>query len=117
VPCATTAELTALAAALPSGPGVVFVPSLSGFGTNAALLEPPDALPLKFGEPSFDNHLVAARDAGLQPLVLRLPGVGLDIDAPEDLALLLERGPSTRSAALLISLGVPARLAGPRGGA
>lgn len=117
VPCTTAAELTALAAALPSGPGVVFVPSLSGFGTNAALLEPPAALPLKFGEPSFDNHLVAARDAGLQPLVLRLPGVGLDIDAPEDLALLLERGPSTRSAALLISLGVPARLAGPRGGA
>lgn len=116
VPCTTAAELTALAAALP-GPGVVFVPSLSGFGTNAALLEPPAALPLKFGEPSFDNHLVAARDAGLQPLVLRLPGVGLDIDAPEDLALLLERGPSTRSAALLISLGVPARLAGPREGA
>ena len=117
VPCATAEELTVLAAALPTGPGVVFVPSLSGFGTNAALLEPPTALPLKFGEPSFDNHLVAARAAGLQPLVLRLPGVGLDIDAPEDLALLLERGPSTRSAGLLISLGVPARLAGQRGGA
>jgi 2-phospho-L-lactate guanylyltransferase len=117
VPCTTAQELTALAAALPSGPGVLFVPSLSGFGTNAALLEPPAALPLKFGEPSFDNHLVAARDAGIQPLVLRLPGVGLDIDAPEDLALLLERGPSTRSAGLLISLGVPARLAGSHGGA
>jgi 2-phospho-L-lactate/phosphoenolpyruvate guanylyltransferase len=117
VPCTTAEELTVLAAALPTGPGVVFVPSLSGFGTNAALLEPPTGLPLKFGEPSFDNHLVAARAAGLQPLVLRLPGVGLDIDAPEDLALLLERGPSTRSAGLLISLGVPARLAGQRGGA
>ena len=117
VPCTTADELTALAAALPEGPGVVLVPSLSGFGTNAALLEPPAALPLKFGEPSFDNHLVAARDAGLQPLVLRLPGVGLDIDALEDLALLLERGPSTRSAGLLTSLGVPARLARQRGGA
>ena len=111
VPCATAPELTALVAALPAGPGVVFVPSLSGFGTNAALLEPPAALPLKFGEPSFDNHLVAARAAGLQPLVLRLPGIGLDIDAPEDLASLLEGGASTRSAGLLISLGVPARLA------
>lgn len=117
VPCTTAQELTALAAALPSGPGVVFVPSLSGFGTNAALLAPPAALPLKFGEPSFDNHLVAARAAGFQPLVLRLPGVGLDIDAPEDLALLLERGPSTRSAGLLTSLDVPARLARQRGGA
>ena len=87
------------------------MPSLSGFGTNAALLEPPDAMPLKFGEPSFDNHLVAARAAALRPLVLRLPGIGLDIDAPDDLGLLLERGPSTRGARLLVSLDVPARLA------
>ena len=56
-----------------------------------------------------------SRAAGLQPLVLRLPGIGLDIDAPDDLALLLERGPNTRSAGLLRSLGVPARLAAPRG--
>jgi 2-phospho-L-lactate/phosphoenolpyruvate guanylyltransferase len=115
VPCATSEELTALAAALPSGPGVAFVPSLSGFGTNAVLLEPPDGLALKFGEPSFENHLGAARAAGLQPLVLRLPGIGLDIDAPDDLALLLERGPNTLSAGLLRSLGVPARLAAHRG--
>lgn len=116
VPCVTPEELTLLAASLPAGPGAVFVPSLSGFGTNAVLLEPPDRLPLKFGEPSFDNHLVAARAAGIQPLVLRLPGVGLDIDAPEDLALLLERGPSTRSAVLLARIGVPVRLAAHRGG-
>ena len=117
VPCITADELGALAAALPAGPGAAFVPSLSGFGTNAVLLEPPDGLPLKFGEPSFENHLVAARAAGLQPLVLRLPGIGLDIDAPEDLALLLTRGPRTLSAGLLRSLGVPARLAAHRGGA
>ena len=115
VPCTTPDELTALATALPLGPGVAFVPSLSGFGTNAVFLEPPDGLPLKFGEPSFENHLGAARAAGLQPLVLRLPGIGLDIDAPDDLALLLERGPNTRSAGLLRLLGVPARLAAHRG--
>ena len=28
-------------------------------------LAPPDAMPLRFGEPSFDNHLAAARAAGL----------------------------------------------------
>jgi 2-phospho-L-lactate guanylyltransferase len=110
VPCVTPGELLALSDALGEAPGAAFVPSLSGFGTNAALLEPPDAMSLKFGEPSFDNHLLAARAAGLRPLALRLPGIGLDIDAPEDLALLLERGPSTRSARLLASLNVPARL-------
>lgn len=111
VPCVTPDELRAFAAEPIEPPGAVFVPSLSGFGTNGALLEPPDAMALKFGEPSFDNHLLAARTAGLRPHVRRLPGLGLDIDAPEDLALLLERGPSTRSAALLASLDVPGRLA------
>jgi 2-phospho-L-lactate guanylyltransferase len=111
VPCVTPAELRTLSETPLDAPGAVFVPSLSGFGTNAALLEPPDAMPLKFGEPSFDNHLVAARAAALRPRVLRLPGIGLDIDAPDDLGLLLERGPATRSARLLVSLDVPARLA------
>jgi len=110
VPCATAAELTALCAPAPRQPDVAFVPSLSGFGTNAALLSPPDAMPLKFGEPSFDNHLDAARARGLTPRILRLPGIGLDIDAPDDLALLLANGAGTRSAALLRRLGVPARL-------
>jgi 2-phospho-L-lactate guanylyltransferase len=116
VPCTTAEEVATLAAALPRGPGVAFVPSLSGFGTNAALLAPPDILPLKFGEPSFDNHLLAARSAGLSPVVVRLPGIGLDIDAPEDLRLLLEHGATTRSARLLVDLGVPARLAERAGG-
>jgi 2-phospho-L-lactate guanylyltransferase len=101
VPCVTADEVTSVIRALGHEDGVLFVPSLSGFGTNAALLAPPDIMPLKFGEPSFGNHLEAARQHGLSPVVLRLPGLGLDIDAPEDLGLLLERGPDTRSAALL----------------
>ena len=56
-------------------------------------------MPLTFGEPSFENHLKAARAAGLAPRVLELPGIGLDVDAPDDLPVLLERGPATRSAA------------------
>jgi 2-phospho-L-lactate guanylyltransferase len=109
VPCATPEEITALCGAVPTG-GVAFVPSLSGYGTNAALLAPPDAMPLKFGEPSFDNHLLAARQRGLAPVVLPLPGIGLDIDGPEDLDVLLQRGAGTRSAALLTAWGFPARL-------
>jgi 2-phospho-L-lactate guanylyltransferase len=101
VPCATADEVRTVLGALGEGPGSLFVPSASGFGTNAVLLAPPSIMPLKFGEPSFDNHLEAARQRGLSPAVLRLPGIGLDIDAPEDLALLRDRGPRTRTAALL----------------
>lgn len=104
VPCVTAEEIRDLLAARAGEPTVALVPSLSGYGTNAALLAPPSAMPLKFGEPSFDNHLLAARQRGLRPLVLRLPGIGLDVDTPEDLDLLLSRGPATRSARLVAAL-------------
>jgi 2-phospho-L-lactate/phosphoenolpyruvate guanylyltransferase len=110
VPCASAEEIRALIAAVGDGPGVAFVPSLSGFGTNAALLAPPGAMPLKFGEPSFANHLDAARARGLVPMILELPGIGLDVDAPEDLRLLLARGPRTRAGRLLHARGIAARL-------
>jgi len=113
VPCVTADEIAALCDAV-GARGVGLVPSLSGFGTNAALLAPPDAMPLKFGEPSFDNHLLAARQRAVTLRILELPGLGLDIDAPEDIDALLRRGPATRSAGLLRAWGFPARLAHPR---
>ena len=114
VPCVTAQEIAVLCAALAESPGVVFVPSRSGKGTNAALLAPPDAMPLTFGEPSFENHLKTARAAGLAPRVLELPGISLDVDAPDDLPVLLERGPATRSAQLLRGFPSGARSAGAR---
>ena len=113
VPCASPSEIEVLCGAV-GGAGVAFAPSASGFGTNAAILSPPAIMPLKFGEPSFDNHLLAARQRGLSPAVLDLPGIGLDIDTPEDLGALLARGSATRSAALLSAWGFPARLSAPR---
>jgi len=101
VPCVTAEEVSTLCRSLDGPPGAVFVPSRSGLGTNAVLLGPPSAMPLTFGEPSFQNHLAAARAAGLSPRVVHLSGIGLDVDAPDDLPLLLELGPTTRSARLL----------------
>lgn len=106
VPCVTPEEIAEVCRA--RGAGATFVPSASGLGTNGAALSPPDAMPLTFGEPSFDNHLRAARERGVEATVLRLPGLGLDIDTPEDLARLLERGGGTRSGALLASWHLPA---------
>jgi 2-phospho-L-lactate guanylyltransferase len=114
VPCVTAQEIATLCATLPEAPGVVFVPSRSGQGTNAALLAPPDVIALTFGEPSFENHLKTARAAGLTPRVLELPGIGLDVDTPDDLPVLLERGPATRSARLVRGFPSGARPAGAR---
>ena len=67
-------------------------------------------MPLTFGEPSFENHLRAARARGLVPQVLPLPGLALDVDGPADLALLLASGPGTESGRLLASWSIADRL-------
>ena len=99
LPCLTADEVRRILDACGPAPAAVFVPSRSGLGTNAACLTPPDAVPLRFGEPSFADHLAAARARGIEPVVLPLPGAGLDIDRPEDLDALRQAGPGTRAAA------------------
>ena len=109
VPCVTAAEIDALVSVVTTAPGVALAPSRSGLGTNGVALAPPDALSLRFGEPSFDAHLASARARGLTPRILRLPGLGLDIDDPSDLAALLVEGRATRSARLVASWQLEAR--------
>jgi len=46
-------------------------------------------------------HLVAAKAHGIEPEVVHLPHIGLDIDTPEDLALFLQTPSQTRAHALL----------------
>jgi 2-phospho-L-lactate/phosphoenolpyruvate guanylyltransferase len=111
VPCVTADEIRALADAGAATPGAVFTPSRSGLGTNGVALQPPDAMRLRFGEPSFDNHLAAARALGLAPRVLSLPGLALDVDAPEDLAALLDHGAGTDTQRVLLGWRLPERLA------
>ena len=109
VPCVTADEIRRLAETAAVG-APAFVPSRSGLGTNGAALAPSDAMPLTFGEPSFDNHLAAARARGLAPRVLPLPGLGLDVDAPDDLAALLAMPGATVSARLVASWRAGGRL-------
>jgi 2-phospho-L-lactate guanylyltransferase len=70
-------------------------------GSNAVLCSPAAAVPLRFGEDSFFPHLAAARACGIEPEVARLRRVALDIDTPEDLALLLQASAPTRALTLL----------------
>jgi len=112
VPCVRPTEIDALvAAARARVPGVAFAPSRSGLGTNGAALAPPDVMALRFGEPSFADHLASARSRGLEPRTLDLRGLGLDIDDAADLRALLVEGATTESAQLLASWGIADRLA------
>jgi 2-phospho-L-lactate guanylyltransferase len=100
VPRVTADELRALAGAADDG-APAFVPSRSGLGTNGVALAPPDAMPLTFGEPSFARHLDTARTRDLSPRVLELPGLGLDIDTPEDLTALVAEPATTETGRLV----------------
>jgi 2-phospho-L-lactate guanylyltransferase len=70
-------------------------------GSNAVLCSPVGAVPLRFGEDSFFPHLAVARSSGIEPEVVRVPRIALDIDTPQDLALLLGTPARTRAHALL----------------
>jgi len=110
IPVITAAEVDRIFAAAPVE-GAVLVPSGAGRGTNAAFRRPANLFPLQFGNDSFLPHLAAARATGRPVEVLRLSGIGLDVDEPEDLARLLSAPGDTRSQQLLRQWGVVARFA------
>ncbi len=84
LPLVTPADVAALVAATPRR-GIAIARAKDG-GTNAISMRPPGALPTRFGEPgSAALHEQAARDAGLEAVVLDLPGLAFDVDTPEDL--------------------------------
>jgi len=70
--------------------GAVLVPSADGRGTNAAFRRPPGLFPLRFGDDSFQPHLAAAKATGMPCVVLKLAGIGVDVDNPADLKQLIE---------------------------
>jgi 2-phospho-L-lactate guanylyltransferase len=83
--------LEAADAALAAGSGrplVVIAPSDARGGTNGLLLSPPDVIEPCFGTGSFEAHAraAAAADATLQ--LVTDPGLGFDLDTPEDLEIL-----------------------------
>ncbi|TFG49833.1 MAG: 2-phospho-L-lactate guanylyltransferase [Anaerolineales bacterium] len=69
-------------------PVVVIAPDRKREGTNALLICPPDLIEFKYGIGSFEKHSQAARDAGVRLEICDLPSLELDLDEPEDLALI-----------------------------
>jgi 2-phospho-L-lactate guanylyltransferase len=101
IPLVTAAEIAQLLAAHAAPPAFTIVPSHDERGSNAIICSPPDAVPLRFGDDSFFPHLRAAEACGIDPTVLRLPGIALDIDTPEDLTAFARLPSPTRARAVL----------------
>lgn len=85
LPLLAAAEVEALVAATPRR-GIAVARAKDG-GTNAVAMRPPAVLDTLFGRPgSCRLHEVAAQRAGIQAVVVDLPGLAFDVDTPEDLA-------------------------------
>jgi 2-phospho-L-lactate/phosphoenolpyruvate guanylyltransferase len=113
IPATRAGEIDAVLSAHLAAPSFTISPAHDDLGSNAVVCSPPESVPLRFGDNSYFPHLDAARRQGIEPTVIRQPGIAMDIDNPVDLALFLRMPQSagTRTLALLHELGVPALLA------
>ena len=78
------ADIDALVLAGRTG-GFAIAPDGPGVGTNALCLTSPAPFQFQFGPDSQNLHLREAQRLGLNPRVVRLPGLELDVDSPTDL--------------------------------
>jgi 2-phospho-L-lactate/phosphoenolpyruvate guanylyltransferase len=96
IPLIQTSELDEILKRAPAQ-GSVLVPAADGRGTNAIFRRPADLFPLRFGNDSFKPHRAAAQATGKPCVVLNLPGIGVDVDNPEDLDQLISSPGETRA--------------------
>jgi len=108
IPRVTSAEIDSVVSSCLPGPSFTIVPAHDELGSNAVICSPPLAVPLRFGDDSYFPHLAAARRVGIEPVIVRQPGIGLDIDHPVDLRAFLRARPrvATRTLGLLEGLGL-----------
>lgn len=90
LPLLSAEDLESFLALAKSPPVVVIAPDRKREGTNGLLSSPPDLMEYDFGPDSFERHIANAREAGARVEICELPAFGLDLDEPEDLAMLQE---------------------------
>src|ERR1700750_1396067 len=112
IPAARASEIDAVLSAHLAAPSFTISPAHDDLGSNAVVCSPPESVPLRFGDNSYFPHLDAARRQGIEPTVIRQPGIAVDIDHPVDLAhfLRMPQSAGTRTRTLLDEMGMPALL-------
>ena len=100
IPLITSEELHRVLDAAPPE-GMVIVPAFDRRGSNCILRRPANVIPLRFGNDSFLPHCQTMKKTGKPLIILALPGIGLDVDNPRELDLLLDRPGDTHAQRLL----------------
>ncbi len=106
IPRVTAAEIAAVIEAHLLAPSVTIVPAHDERGSNAVLCSPPTVMPLRFGDDSFLPHIATARELGIEPTIVKLSGIGLDIDQPADLRAFRRAAPHMATRAIRVLEGL-----------
>lgn len=104
IPLIASAELHRVLDAAPQE-GAVFVPAYDRRGSNCILRRPASIIALRFGNDSFLPHCETMKKTGKELVILEMEGIGLDIDNPHELELLVARDGETHAQRLLRSWG------------
>jgi 2-phospho-L-lactate guanylyltransferase len=85
IPLLSTGQLETAIDLCKTRKGMVIIPDRREDGTNALVLSPPDAIQLNFGPGSFKIHVNEALNRQINCVILRDPGMSLDLDTQDDL--------------------------------
>lgn len=88
LPCLAAADIEHILAFRKHPPVVVIAPDRKKKGTNALFVCPPDLIEFSYGEDSYEKHVRQAHQSGAKLEVCELSSLELDLDEPEDLALI-----------------------------
>jgi 2-phospho-L-lactate guanylyltransferase len=88
LPLVRPEDIQALLQSASEPPVVVISPDRRKLGTNALLINPVGIIDYVFGPDSFQKHCELAKKAGVLLKICEIPSIGLDLDLPEDLAII-----------------------------
>jgi 2-phospho-L-lactate guanylyltransferase len=91
LPCLTGDDISAALKVLEENNGLVIGCDRHGLGTNLLAFHTVNQPEFAFGAGSCARHRAWAEEKGIPVHILRRAGIGLDIDEPQDLGLLLLR--------------------------
>ncbi len=101
VPLMTTRDLETVLAAHGGRDTMTFVPDYCRQGSNCIVLAMDSVPALQIGCGQFDSHIRSAQASGLETCIVENNNIAQDIDTPDDLLILYQRGRNTRAGSFL----------------
>lgn len=95
---------------LDNEPSITIVSNADGTGSNCIGASTAGLISYQFGTNSFAKHVVSAREHGIQPTLLSLPRLELDIDTPGDISQLMQHPARTKTQEFIADSGLLDRL-------